>query len=296
LAIVATVDVIEAVIGSLRAGHAYGRRVGIGEPWGIRFPRFAGTGFHVVLAGEGWVMAGDRPPVALRPGDVVLVPHGAEHTLASSADSPAVAFDMTSAPEPDPPPHDFEFLCGVYRLERSAVHPFLAILPDVVVIGSDGYDGPAPSVLAGFVAHDVTRPRPGEQVIRAALVDLMVAYLLRQVAQPAVDAWPDASLAPALQALHNAPQRPWTAHQLGAVCNMSRTAFSRRFTTAVGQPPMTYLTRLRLAHGARLLRETAEPLDAIARKVGYSTGFAFAHAFHREYGLAPGHFRRPAGT
>jgi transposase len=30
----------------------------------------------------------------------------------------------------------------------------------------------------------------------------------------------------------------------------------------------------------------------LARKVGYTSEFAFAHAFKREYGLAPGGFRR----
>ncbi|MEU8663106.1 helix-turn-helix transcriptional regulator [Actinoplanes philippinensis] len=79
-------------------------------------------------------------------------------------------------------------------------------------------------------------------------------------------------------------------------CHLSRTTFVRRFTAAVGEPPMTYLQRLRLAGGARLLRETDLPLDAIARDVGYSTGFAFAHAFRREYGLAPGRFRRELQT
>jgi AraC-like DNA-binding protein len=32
----------------------------------------------------------------------------------------------------------------------------------------------------------------------------------------------------------------------------------------------------------------------VARKVGYTSEFAFAHAFKREYGSAPGVFRRSA--
>jgi AraC-like DNA-binding protein len=43
---------------------------------------------------------------------------------------------------------------------------------------------------------------------------------------------------------------------------------------------------------ARLLREGDAPLATVARKVGYTSEFAFAHAFKREYGLAPGGFRR----
>ncbi|MET0493521.1 MAG: hypothetical protein ABW000_10375, partial [Actinoplanes sp.] len=34
------------------------------------------------------------------------------------------------------------------------------------------------------------------------------------------------------------------------------------------------------------------PLSAIAHEVGYTSEFAFAAAFRREYGVPPGRFRR----
>ncbi|GAA3602478.1 hypothetical protein GCM10022223_17810 [Kineosporia mesophila] len=34
------------------------------------------------------------------------------------------------------------------------------------------------------------------------------------------------------------------------------------------------------------------PLASIARQVGYSSEYAFPAAFSREYGVAPGRFRR----
>jgi len=40
-----------------------------------------------------------------------------------------------------------------------------------------------------------------------------------------------------------------------------------------------------------LLRETKAPLAVIARQVGYSSEFAFASAFRREFGISPGRFR-----
>jgi AraC-like DNA-binding protein len=77
---------------------------------------------------------------------------------------------------------------------------------------------------------------------------------------------------------------------------MSRATFTRRFTSQVGKPPMTYLIGWRLNCAARLLRETDASLAAIARQVGYSTEFAFAGAFRREYGVSPGRFRQAAGV
>lgn len=43
---------------------------------------------------------------------------------------------------------------------------------------------------------------------------------------------------------------------------------------------------------ARLLLKTQVPLRSIASQVGYTSEFAFANAFKRTHGLAPGAYRR----
>jgi AraC-like DNA-binding protein len=42
---------------------------------------------------------------------------------------------------------------------------------------------------------------------------------------------------------------------------------------------------------AARLRESDEPLRTVAAAVGYTSEFAFATAFKREFGIAPGRFR-----
>jgi AraC-like DNA-binding protein len=81
---------------------------------------------------------------------------------------------------------------------------------------------------------------------------------------------------------------------LGTRAGLSRAAFARRFAELVGQPPLAYLTWWRLSSAGRLLRETDAPLSEIAARVGYGSEFAFANAFKREYGVAPGKYRRTA--
>lgn len=44
----------------------------------------------------------------------------------------------------------------------------------------------------------------------------------------------------------------------------------------------------------RLLGTADLPLRSIARRSGYSSEFAFAEAFKREYGPAPGQYREGA--
>lgn len=60
----------------------------------------------------------------------------------------------------------------------------------------------------------------------------------------------------------------------------------------VGQPPLGYLTWWRMTTAARLLQATNAPLRSIAAQVGYASEFAFATAFKRTHGFAPGAYRR----
>jgi AraC-like DNA-binding protein len=72
---------------------------------------------------------------------------------------------------------------------------------------------------------------------------------------------------------------------------LSRAAFARRFKSVLGQSPLAYLTGWRMTTARRLLRETELPLSATAERTGYGSEFAFAKAFKRESGRAPGSYR-----
>ncbi len=54
---------------------------------------------------------------------------------------------------------------------------------------------------------------------------------------------------------------------------------------------MAYLTGWRLAVAADLLRESDATVEAVARKVGHSTPFAFSAAFNRVGGVSPQEYR-----
>jgi AraC-like DNA-binding protein len=105
----------------------------------------------------------------------------------------------------------------------------------------------------------------------------------------------DRGITAALQAIHGDPAGPWTVEELGRRAGLSRAAFARRFTMLVGQPPLAYLTWWRMTTAGRLLREDDVPLRTVAHRAGYASEFAFAKAFKREYGMAPGQYRRRAG-
>ena len=289
-------DMISQAISGLRVGRGTVRRFQESGPWGLRYSGLTGSGFHVVLRGSGWLIAADAPPVPLRPGDVVLITSGADHGLSHApralGELPQVALGLD---RPDSGTADFEFLCGAYRLDHGQVHPYLTVLPDLLVISPDYERFPALQPVVTLLDDDASQGQPGSSVTRLAILDLMVAHVLRQWVgdeeEKGRTTLPDPAIAAALRTIHDSPQKRWTASQLGETVGMSRTAFTRRFTSVVGRPPMTYLRDTRLGNAARLLRESDASLASIARQIGYSTEFAFAGAFRREYGLSPGRFR-----
>lgn len=287
----ATVDAISSAVSSVRAGRANGRRLRASGAWGMRFPGFTGIGFHFLLHGEAWLIAEGSRPVRLRPGDVVIAPNGAEHGLGHA---PARLGELPEFPRTDRPESrpDAEFLCGAYRLDHGRLHPMLRGLPETIVVSPDHAHSPELRTLVGLLENEVSEARQGNWVTRSALVDLILVHALRHwYSAPGRTAAADPAIAAALDRIHERPQDPWSVQRLAEVAGLSRTSFTRRFTVHVGLPPMTYVTYWRLACAARLLRQTTFGLAAIARRVGYSTEFAFAAAFSREYGLAPGRFR-----
>ena len=304
-------DLLSDVIATMRVGRAKFTRTRHAGPWGNRFGPYPGAGFHIVLEGRCWLVPPSGPPLVLTAGDVVFLPHGAQHGIASApASSPAV---LPPAPPHDqgldgtvdgPDAPDVQLLCGAYRLERGQVHPILQTMPDVVHLPGRLDRHPDLTAAVDLLGRNLEEQQAGTEAALPALLDLLLVYVLRawldeEAEGPRSTGWPaalaDPAIGSALQRMHRDPTYPWTVHSLGAVAGLSRTAFARRFAALVGRPPLAYLTWWRLTTAARLLRQTNQPLAAVARQVGYASEFAFAAAFRREYGIAPGRYRR-AGT
>jgi AraC-like DNA-binding protein len=96
---------------------------------------------------------------------------------------------------------------------------------------------------------------------------------------------------PAVRAVHDDPAHGWTVAALAQRSGLSRAPFARRFRQAVGEPPLAYVTRWRMTVAADLL-EQGERIAKVAHQVGYDNEFAFAKAFKRVRGVAPGQLRR----
>ena len=67
--------------------------------------------------------------------------------------------------------------------------------------------------------------------------------------------------------------------------------FHRLFSSIVGEPPATYVRRLRLERAARRLKHSRRAVTDIAFEAGYETHEAFSRAFKEKFGASPRRFR-----
>jgi AraC family transcriptional regulator of arabinose operon len=96
----------------------------------------------------------------------------------------------------------------------------------------------------------------------------------------------------ALDLLHNRFAEEWTLAGLAARSGVSPNHLIKLFRAHAGATPMEFLWRLRLAHGAALLRETGLGVGEIAYRCGFQNPFHFSRRFKHCYGHSPQAHRR----
>ena len=105
----------------------------------------------------------------------------------------------------------------------------------------------------------------------------------------------DPVVAPALAAMHAAPERRWTVADLARESRVSSTLLDDRFRAVLGIAPIGYLAGWRMHVAGDLLRTTDLPVAVVARRVGYESEEAFSRAFKRGHGESPSIWRRSPG-
>lgn len=298
-----TMTALDFLLDGPRAQRAFLLKAVFGGTWSITVEDRAPLTVVVVARGEATFTDSSRSHRVCA-GDVILVSGPAAYTLADSADTPTdirilpgqVCLDPTGAILTEAMALGVRtwgntrsdeatvMLIGTYERETSVGALLLAQLPDSVVLR--GFDASMVEMLGRELVHDAA----GQAVVLDRLLDLVVVHAVRSV----LDSSPtpgDPTIVEALRAMEAHPEHPWTVQSLGTQVGLSRAALARRFTSHVGESPLSYLTRWRLALASDLLAGTDLTLAAIAARVGYSNPFALSTAFKRVHGIPPSRYR-----
>jgi AraC family transcriptional regulator, alkane utilization regulator len=318
-------DALSSVLKSVRLEGALYLDAEFTAPWSMRGQfgtasvkhRLAGAEhvvyFHWLTEGTCKVKLADRAEVLdVSAGDLVLFPQDDRHLMGSDlhvAPLDGENFNGGSEPAPAlvPVRHGgggvpTKFVCGYLACNRTVCRPLLDALPRLLRIPIG--DGVASSMLRELLrlgVQESSTARPGGQSTLTRLAELAFVEALRRHAEslpPDGKGWlaavRDAHVGRALALLHDEPGRAWTVDELAREVALSRSALAERFTALMGEPPMQYLMRWRLALAARTLRSGSEALVRVAERSGYESPAAFNRAFKREFGMPPAAWRRAA--
>ncbi|MEA5366811.1 AraC family transcriptional regulator [Amycolatopsis sp., V23-08] len=304
------------VFGDLFRGvRAHGSLFGssaLSPPWALHFVDGAPLTLCTVLGGAGWIVPEHGPPEPLRERDTVVVRGPKTFTFVDEVGTraePVACGELCAAPEEGGTRHRrgwtdggaaATLITGAYPVRGEISRRLLDALPVVLRVDAGGTGDAVLDHLAAEAAVDT----PGQQVVLDRLLDWMLVCTLREwFDRPGGEppAWWAAQRDPvighALRLLHAEPAAPWTVAALADRTGVSRSTLAKRFADLVGEPPLTYLTRWRMALAADLLleRDTATVAD-IAHEVGYADPFGFSAAFKRVRGTNPSDFRQHAGS
>lgn len=298
-------DVVADVLGASLIRHALYTPITARAPWGLRVPHRERASFYLVTRGSARLELDGIGAHVLSAGEVGFVPRGTAHTLRDAPGSPALAVcDGPYSPSLAPRRIGGRgvatgLVAGFFEL-RDAREPMLleGMPPLVVLSASDPTAGAWIAATIQLIVAESEAPRPASTVVLQRLADVLFVLALRSTSSPrqckntGLAALSDPRIYRALGLMHARVGAPWTVDELARRVGMSRSGFAARFTELVGESPLQYLARWRVARAAELLRDTDDKVATIAGRVGYDSVPAFSRAFKRWQRASPAAFRR----
>ncbi len=308
------VDVLEALLDGPRARGAFLLRALLEPPWSLRIEDRAPLTVLASLHGPMWVCPDGGEPVPVPEGSVAIVRGPDFYTVTDILGLPpdVVIYPggrCTSVEDGrglwderslgvrtwGVPGGSTQILVGSYEGHGEASRPLLAALPRVAVHDPGASGDPLLDVLVAELGVEA----PGQRALLDRLLDVLLISTLRSWFAAQADEGPgwfrarqDPAVGAALTLLHREVAHPWTVEELAGRVGVSRAALGRRFTSIVGEPPMSYLATWRLALAADRLTSSDATVAAIARQVGYATPFSLSTAFKRAYDVSPQQYRQ----
>ena len=298
-------DILAEVLDRVRLGGTLLFHYELGHPWSLALPACPDAVFHYLSRGSATLALEQGQKLRMNGGDFVVITRGESHVIYS--DRRTKPFPIRDLDRPPAhlgvvrhgggaPPFS-TMICGHFTLSKPVRGRVLELLPPLLLLKPKTDDDWLDAILQRMVSESAVE-RPGQRVALSRMTEVLFVEVLRcwiKSLRPGEGGWlgamADPHIGPALQLIHEQPDRPWTLHDLGRRVGLGRSAFSARFTRLVGQSMRRYLIARRMAEAAFLLESSDEGIAKIASRVGYETAAAFSKLFHRHHGLSLGRYR-----
>jgi AraC-like DNA-binding protein len=277
-------------------------------PWRLRFPPPSGAKFNYLSEGSCIVWSDEAAPIHVSAGDAFLLTRptafviATDDTAVEQAASPLFAQHggrHADVGAPDAPVTG-RLLGGSFSFDGATKRLLLEGLPPLVHVPATNPHARAIASRLVEMDNEMRSRRLGARSVAESLANVLLVELLRflkdddTIGHGLIAGMRDEVSAAALRAIHTEPAAPWTVESLAHRAAVSRSTLAVRFKASTGLSPLTYLTRWRVDLAAEQLLTTRRTIASIAEDVGYGSEAAFALAFKRETGYAPGQYRRTA--
>jgi AraC-like DNA-binding protein len=298
-------DPLSDVFSLLRVESVLSARIEVLGPWSLRFSAYRHMKFGGILEGSFWLWSeGEAPPVKLEAGDFYLLTRGQPYCTGSDpALDPIDGREvLASCRCPDgivrygEAGERVSAAGGRFTFDDDTSDLLLSLLPPLVHVPVASESAAPLRAVLELLRLETEAVRPGASVAAVSLANMVLVEILRVHLASGVHtpgwlgALADPKIGAALGYMHADVARRWKIEELASAVAMSRTAFTERFKSLVGMPPLSYLIRWRMAVAGAALR-TSKSLSAIAESVGYGSDVAFNSAFKRTTGRSPGRYR-----
>lgn len=282
--------------------------------WGYRVPAEVAC-MHVVIQGRGWLECDDQNtvPIRITSGDHVIIPRGMSHRVLSKPGAPTEPIGERLVDPPwffsaDHHNDRTSILYGQFDLSYLNRSPLDAGMPEIIHLNHHRDDELA-SCIPVLRLLNSTRREAGtgwlltvRRLAELIFVKTIGVQMTRGMPMPTTNgdgnvgrmmrAATDSLIGSVLREIIQTPEAPWTVPQMAKNARIAKSTFSERFRKLVGQPPLQYLTEVRMHRACQMLLESRADISDIARLVGYESPSSFSNAFRRWRGMSPAAYRR----
>lgn len=270
--------------------------------------------FHLVTEGQcsAWTRGAEK--VELGAGDLIFFPQADSHFLACSGQEDERLRPIEVKCENLRAGTDVQYgsrkevrlgktaklVCGFVAFEGAlGLSSLLTGMPKFLRIPKGSRLAKWLCVSMATCVAESASPTVGSSIVVQRIAELMLVEAMRHYMKEA-ERYKGSSLLftndrfvqRALLLMHRDPSATWTVEQIAKAVGLSRSALAGRFVASIGESPMQYLGRWRIALAASALLATEDCLAQIAAQVGYESETSFNRAFKREFGLPPAAWRK----